>query len=401
MLWLQDAQQRVFYGVFSLLDLSKLIRLVMTNKGLKKYISNPVVGLSPFLLYIVLHALQVKEGYAIGVSLLFAIIGELIVRLTFRNRGGSVSFYISGIALSVTLITWILTSDYVERIHTYVVVCEIMVVSLFMILRASKTYVATVFFRKKSLFQKALLNEYYAAVTLIQYLLTVHVFLIIVYRQLILKDRQNNILDIVVFCIIPALILLIIGIYQVVKVSRLSSKLNREEWLPIVTEKGEVTGKIAKCVSVNMKNRFLHPVVRVALVSNSKVYLQERPDNDILSPKKLDFPFEKYMLFNHEINLAARNSIKQMIGDELNVSLRFLLKYVFENDDTKRLVFLFVAEIDDEDKVKREGKMGGKFWTVKQMEEGFADEIFSECFELEFEYLKNMVLMKSDVTLNN
>ena len=33
----------------------------------------------------------------------------------------------------------------------------------------------------------------------------------------------------------------------------------------------------------------------------------------------------------------------------------------------------------------------------KQLEEGFADEIFSECFELEFEYLKNMVLVKSDI----
>lgn len=373
----------------------------MTNKGLKKYISNPVVGLSPFLLYIVLHALQVKEEYAITVALLLAIIGEFVVRMTFKKRGFSVSFYISGIALSVTLIAWILTHQYVERIHSYIVVCEIMVVSLFMILRASKTYVATVFFRKKNFFQKALLNEYYAAVALIQYLLTIHIFVIIAYRQLIFKNIQNEVLDTIIFCVIPALILLIIGAYQIVKISRLASKLKKEEWLPIVTEKGEVTGKIAKCVSMNMKNRFLHPVVRVALISNSKVYLQERPEDDILSPKKLDFPFEKYMLFNHEINLAARNSIKQMIGDELNVSLRFLLKYVFENDDTKRLIFLFVAEVDDEDKVKREGKMDGKFWTVKQMEEAFADEIFSECFELEFEYLKNMVLMKSDIVLNN
>lgn len=372
----------------------------MTNKGLKKYISNPVVGLSPFLLYIVLHALQVGEEYAIGISLLFAIIGELIVRYTFKNKGFSVSFYVSGIALSATFVAWILTNEYVDRIHSYVVVCEIVVVSLFMILRASKTYVATVFFRKKNFFQKALLNEYYAAVTLIQYLLTIHIFMIIAYRQLIMKNVQNDVLDIVVFCVIPALILLVIGTYQVFKISKLSSKLNREEWLPIVTEKGEVTGKIAKCVSMNMKNRFLHPVVRVALISNSKVYLQERSDNDILNPKKLDHPFEKYMLFNHEINLAARNSIKQMIGNELNVSLRFLLKYVFENDDTKRLIFLFVAEIEDEDMVKRGGRMDGKFWTVKQMEEGFADEIFSECFELEFEYLKNMVLMKSDVVLN-
>lgn len=372
----------------------------MISKGLKKYISNPIIGLLPFILYIVLHALEMREEYAIAIAVLVAIGGEILVRLFYRTRGFSMSFYISGIALLITFLAWILTNEYVTKIHTYIVVCEIIIITLFMVLRASKTYVSTVFFRKKSSFQKALLAEYYASVALIQYLLTIHIFCIILYRQLIFNNHVK-VWEMIIFCVTPVVILFAIGIYQAVKVSKLASKLKKEEWLPIVTEKGEVTGKIAKCVSINMKNRFLHPIVRVALVSKAKVYLQERPVSDILSPGKLDYPFEKYMLFNHEINLAARNSIKQMIGDNINVSLRFILKYVFENDDTKRLVFLFVAEVDNEDMVKREGRMDGKFWTVKQMEDAFADEIFSECFELEFEYLKNMVLMKSDITLNN
>ena len=146
-----------------------------------------------------------------------------------------------------------------------------------------------------------------------------------------------------------------VGVYQVLKISNLVARLRKEEWIPIVTEKGEVTGKIAKNVSINMKNKFLHPVVRVALISNSKVYLQERPLNDILNPGKLDYPFEKYMLFNHEINLAARNSIRKMVGDEIDFSIKFLLKYVFENEDTRRLIFLFTANIDDEDLIKRNG----------------------------------------------
>lgn len=368
----------------------------MNSKGIKKYISNPILGLLPFVLYVILHAIQIREEFAIVSGVFFAIIGEMIVRALYKNRGFSVSFYISGIALLGTFVAWILSHQYVERMHTYVVVCEVLIICLFMLLRSSKTYVAAVFFRKKNFFQKALLNEYYASVTLVQYLLTIHVFLIILYRQLLFKNDYISILDIIIFCVLPVVILLAIGVYQIINVKQLSTKLKQEEWLPIVTEKGEVTGKIAKNVSLNMKNRFLHPIVRVALVSNSKVYLQERSVNDILSPGKLDYPFEKYMLFNHEINLAARNSIKNMLGGELHSSLKFILKYVFENDDTKRLIFLFVVEVDDEDMIKRRGKMEGKFWTVKQMEEGFADEIFSECFELEFEYLKNMVLLQSE-----
>jgi hypothetical protein len=180
----------------------------------------------------------------------------------------------------------------------------------------------------------------------------------------------------VIFAVVPVLIISSVGIYQVIKLSNLVSKLRKEEWVPIVTEKGEVTGKIAKSVSFNMKNRFMHPIVRVALISGSKVYLQERPVNDILNPGKLDYPFEKYMLFNHEINLAARNSIRMMIGNDADFSLKFVLKYVFENEDTKRLNFLFAANVDDEDSIKRTGKMNGKFWTIRQIEVSFADEFF-------------------------
>jgi len=370
----------------------------MLSRGIRKYVTNPVLGLLPFILFVILRTFDVVGGYALIASIALAIAGELVLRLYYKSKGFSVSFYITGIALLITFIVWILTHKYVEKSFTYVVVCEVCIICLFMVLRASKTYVAATFFRQKNLFQKALLNEYFDSATLIQYALTLHVFGIMLYRQFTIDANYSRTFDVVIFSVLPIFLILSVGVYQISKVSKLSSKLRREEWLPIVTEKGEVTGKIAKNVSLTMGNKFLHPIVRVALISKSKVYLQKRPPNDILNPDKLDYPFEKYMLFNHEINLAARNSIKRMVGDELSeVSIKFLLKYVFENENTRRLVFLFVAEVDDEDMIRREGNMSGKFWTIKQLEEGFADEIFSECFELEFEYLKNMVLMQTDV----
>lgn len=375
----------------------------MLSKGIRKYVSNPVIGLLPFVVFIILRALDVTVGYALITGIALSILGEAVLRLYYKSSGFSVSFYISGIALLVTFFIWVLTNDHinVHKSFTYVVVCEVCIICLFMVLRASKTYIASTFFRQKNLFQKALMNEYFDSVILIQYILTLHVFGILLYRQFTINDVYVRTFDIIIFAVLPIFFIVAVGVYQFFKISRLSSKLRKEEWLPIVTEKGEVTGKIAKSVSLNMKNKFLHPVVRVALVANSKVYLQKRPSNDILNPEKLDYPFEKYMLFNHEVNLAARNSIRKMIGDDLSdVSIKFLLKYVFENDDTRRLIFLFVAELEDEDKIRREGNMHGKFWTIKQLEEGFADEIFSECFELEFEYLKNMVLTQSDVFAN-
>lgn len=369
----------------------------MLSKGLRKHASNPVIGLFPFILFIILHTMNVKEQFALCAGFALAVFGELFFRMYYKSRAFSATFYISAISIMISLIVWLIIHPYVEKPNTYIVICEVIIICLFMLLRASKTYMAAHFFRQKNLIQKALLNEFYDSATFIQYGLTLHVFGIMLYRQFTVSSQNVHISEIIIFSIIPILIILLIGVYQVLKISNLVARLRKEEWIPIVTEKGEVTGKIAKNVSINMKNKFLHPVVRVALISNSKVYLQERPLNDILNPGKLDYPFEKYMLFNHEINLAARNSIRKMVGDEIDFSIKFLLKYVFENEDTRRLIFLFTANIDDEDLIKRNGKMNGKFWTIKQLEDGFADEIFSECFELEFEYLKNMVLVPSDI----
>lgn len=369
----------------------------MLSKGIRKYVSNPIIGLIPFILYIILHIAGVQEEIALIIALVVAIAGEFPFRLHYKSRGFSVTFYISAIALTVTLCSWLFTHKYIWKPNTYVVICEVMIVCLFMLLRISKTYIAARFFRQKNIIQKALLNEFYDSAALIQYSLTLHIFAILLYRQFTLSDAFLYSFDIVVFSVIPIIILLFIGAYQIVKIGALVSRLKKEEWIPIVTEKGEVTGKIAKSVSLNMKNKFMHPIVRVALISGSKVYLQQRPANDILSAGKLDYPFEKYMLFNHEINLAARNSIRRMVGEDIHFSMKFVLKYVFENDNTKRLNFLFAATANDEDSIRRTEKMNGKFWTIKQIEEGFADEIFSECFELEFEYLKNMVLLPTEI----
>ncbi|MDR1502762.1 MAG: hypothetical protein LBT43_09935 [Prevotella sp.] len=369
----------------------------MLGKGLRKHASNPVIGLFPFILFIILHTMNVKEQFALCAGFALAVFGELFFRMYYKSRAFSATFYISAISIIISLIVWLIIHAYVEKPNTYIVICEVIIICLFMLLRASKTYMAAHFFRQKNLIQKALLNEFYDSATFIQYGLTLHIFGIMLYRQFTVSSQNVHISEIIIFSILPILIILLVGVYQILKISNLVARLRKEEWIPIVTEKGEVTGKIAKNVSINMKNKFLHPVVRVALISNSKVYLQERPLNDILNPGKLDYPFEKYMLFNHEINLAARNSIRKMVGDEIDFSIKFLLKYVFENEDTRRLIFLFTANIDDEDLIKKNGKMNGKFWTIKQLEDAFADEIFSECFELEFEYLKNMVLVPSDI----
>lgn len=369
----------------------------MYNKTITKYISNPIIGLFPFMLYIILHTLAVREWCALLISLVFSVICEYIIRKTFQSRAFSLAYYILNASFLITFIFSLLIRD-TDRYgrNIYIVICEISIVCLYILLRISKTYIRANWLRNKSLNQKALLDRFYFSASIIQYALTIHLFSILIYKFLKTPDGNYAIFDLIIFTIAPCIFIIGLFIYEMAKVNNIWARLGKEEWLPIITPKGEVTGKIAKSVSLKMKNKFLHPVVRVALVCKGKVFLQERPENDVLSPGKLDYPFEKYILFKHDHNVAARNSIAQMLCYEDKFPLSFLLKYEFDNDNTKRLNIVYVSEIEDEDIVKRNGRIFGKFWSMKQIENSFADEIFSECFELEYEYLKNKVLIKSE-----
>jgi hypothetical protein len=186
-------------------------------------------------------------------------------------------------------------------------------------------------------------------------------------------------------------------VLQALRFRLLSKRLQGEEWLPVINECGVVQGRIAKSVSLSMKNKFLHPIVRIALIYDGMLYLKDRDKSRLLNPERLDYPFETYMKYNHNIGEAVKNAVRKEIETE-TLPVRFILKYVFENSNTKRLIFLYVAVIKSEKDFDDLSLEGGKLWTTNQIEDNIGSSVFSETFEQEFDYLKNTVLM-SDLVI--
>lgn len=365
----------------------------MLSRGIKKYLTNPIIGVLPFVLYIVLQTYFLPGQYALPIAISVTLVGEYILRRYFNSRIEGLTFYITAISLLIVTLLWIVGSDFIEKGYTDVLIGEISIVILLMAFRLAKSFLKTRLFKQRTYLEKALLNDFFLSTAILQYTLTTHIFIILVYKQ-ITERNFSPLIDHLIYVVAPIVIIIGLFVYQVFRTKFITKKLRQEEWLPIVTEKGEVTGRIAKAISKNLKNKFLHPVVRIALICDKKVYLQERDTKYILDAGKIDHPFEKYMLFRHEVKTAAHNSIKLMLGHDIEDEPQFVFKYVFENDVTKRLVFLFTIEIKDERMISRTEKMTGKFWTVKQIDQEFNDGIFSECFELEYEYLKHMILLQ-------
>lgn len=353
---------------------------------------NPGLGLLPFIVFFVIYWFTIKAEFAILGALLFTLIAEPLLRFYTKVSKIGIGFYVVFVSFLLTLIVWILLHNKVENNRLYTILPELFLVIILMVMRFFKSFLSFRFFRKHDAILKIFIHEFFDMASLVQYFFTLHIFLAIIYVNIRDNWMYNSEIDKIVFLLLPAIGVCLIIFYENIRLLRLSQKLKGETWLPIVTNKGEVTGKITKNISVKMKNKFLHPVVRVALVHNGELYLQNRDPNAVLDPLALDHPFEKYVKFKHEIDEAARNSIVQMIGKDL--PFNFLLKYTFENDNTKRLIFLYVTRIHDESELQAMTSLHGKFWTMRQIEDDFDDATkFSECFQLEYEYLKNTVLI--------
>lgn len=353
------------------------------SKGIQKILRNPAIGLIYLLVFSLLVG-QTDVRLATGIALLLSIVGRFLIKKHSRSIH-TISVITFAIALPLSFFVFPKLSD----IAVFVFVEVIFVLALFSMYVFSPGILLRQA-RNKNPLTKNYLAESFRVSLHSQYGLTIHLLIISLYFSFISAGNQSA--DHLVVVLSCQLTLITIYVLESIRLKILDKKLIEEEWLPVVTEQGNVTGKVAKSVTKDLKNKFMHPVVRVALIYKGCIYLKNRGQGRLLNPGMLDYPFEKYMHFNHEIDEAVHNSIRKECGSD-DLPLRFLLKYIFENDTTKRLIFLFVSEIEDDNIFNQLHLSDGKLWTEAQIEDNLGANIFSECFELEFEYLKNTTLL--------
>lgn len=350
---------------------------------IQRILRNPAMGLLPILVFSFLVGF-VNNHVSLAIGLGLSTLGSLIIKKPSRMIYG-----VSAIAFAISLaFSFIIPGDF-DRFRTFAFV-EIFFVLSLIVMRLSRAKIIVRLTKNNNPLIKNYWAESFRVAFQSQYGLSIHLLIVLLY--FIFESVNSSVFDRFGIILVAQIIIGIIIVGETIRLHILDKKLYKEEWLPVVTEKGDVTGRIAKSVTKDMKNRFMHPVVRVALIYKGRIYLKNRDESRLLNPGMLDYPFEKYMQYDHDIDEAVHNSIRKECGAH-NIPLRFLLKYIFENTTTKRLIYLYVSVIEDEETFNRIHLQGGKLWTEAQIEDNMGEGVFSECFELEFEYLKNTVLM--------
>lgn len=355
-----------------------------TDSFIKRILSNPAMGLIPYLIFSILIG-QIDTLYAFAVGF-----GLSVAPLLFRVRKEMRVIYdISAWSFLIATLGLLLLVPDLNPQHSFIL-AEISFVFSLMIFRLSRKSLIKRAGRKQKAGKKFNLYESFQVAFQAQYALTFHLIVILGFQVFFVAHYP--VVDIVLVLSLFQAILGSLIVLEALRLRMLNKRLQAEEWLPVINESGVVQGKIARSVSVNLKNRFLHPLVRVALIYDGKLYLKNRDETRLLDPEKLDYPFEKYMQYKHNIEETIKNTIRKEVKTD-KLPVRFLLKYVFENENTKRLIFLYVSIITSEEVFNSLVLENGKLWTTNQIEENLGSKVFSECFELEYEYLKNTVLM--------
>ncbi|MFZ4581783.1 MAG: NUDIX domain-containing protein [Paludibacter sp.] len=182
-------------------------------------------------------------------------------------------------------------------------------------------------------------------------------------------------------------VLLFLICFEFIRVTLIRVRLFKEEWWPIVTKTGKVIGSIQSNESRNNPTEFMHPIIRVILIKDSKIFLQKHSNNDILYPNLWDVALSNHVKMSETVEQCIdRTSYENYRVKDLKPLL--LSKYAHKNEFESNFIYLFlvckldIIEINDTliDSVK--------WWTIQQIEDNLKSGIFTENFVTEFETLK-------------
>lgn len=190
----------------------------------------------------------------------------------------------------------------------------------------------------------------------------------------------------------PALFALDILLNQVI-INFVNRVIKKEEIIPIVTEQGNVVGSRLKVEAHTYKNTYINPIIRIALVCNGMLLLCARKSICVADKNKMDIPFESYVQYGEKAEECVNRLMAEAFPNGTTIQPRFSIKHHFKNEDTNRLVYLYIAYVEDEKLLLEFSLPNSKLWTFHQIEENIGKNFFSQCFEVEYEHLKESVLI--------
>jgi isopentenyldiphosphate isomerase/intracellular septation protein A len=176
-------------------------------------------------------------------------------------------------------------------------------------------------------------------------------------------------------------------IWELIAAKIKQKKYAKEEWVPLVDEKGSITGQAPRS-QVHNGSMLLHPVVHLHVFDNQKnILLQKRPLSKQIQPGKWDTAVGGHISAGETLEKALEKEASEEIGLK-NFSAKLVKVYKWESEVEAELVYLFVTNSFQNLKKADEEVEEIRFWTRQQIEKEIGVGVFTPNFEHEFSLLK-------------
>lgn len=364
----------------------------MLSKRISKLLYNPVIGISPLLLFSVLIIFRMVES-AMLISVFFC---TLMVVFSLWLAGRRV-YQLLIITSLFTLLFFESLTLFLSPVIVYkysMVLMEAIFICCLAVMKMLEGRMHKFVDNNLKISLKISVNPalqiYFFVSKLLLIFLPIHLVLLLIYKLLFLSFEGE--LGLFLLRSLFPLLIIFIGVVEYLNLKWMGKQYKEERFVPVVDDNSRVVGHIALSESLAHSNKFMHPLVRVLLKYDGKLYLKERPRDYPFEPCTVCLPLEDYVNYGENVEEAVKRLLHKHFG-KVRLNPRFILKYEHETADRKTLNYLYLLSLDNDKLLKTKDMKGGKLWTEKQIVDNLHKKYFSNAFETEFEYIQSTILL--------
>lgn len=193
------------------------------------------------------------------------------------------------------------------------------------------------------------------------------------------------------FRFFPPVVFLISILFNQYGIRFFNKLMERNAFVPIVNTKGDVIGRQLAADVIREKSSHMHPVIRIAISYKDMLFLAPRSQQAIIERGKTDIPMETYLLYGETLEAGVKRLMQYYFPNMGKQNVQFNAMYNFENNETNRLIYLFLLEVTDESYLHEKTFKESKLWTPLQIKYNLGKNFFSSCFEHEYEHLREVI----------
>lgn len=355
---------------------------------------NTSMGFIPILVSIALGEL-ISQDIAIYIGAAIGIIELLRHTILKRRRMPNFILYASTGVLILFSLGTLLPADIIPE-GQFPITIEIALMIVLAILYGMRRTILLHFSEEKTTCPRFMSQGAEASIVSMRMALLLGILHLIIIGIVVLFSAPdiNPGVGFIVLHLFPFLIFLTCIILNYYAIKYFNHLMQHVEYLPIVNNKGDVIGKTISTEVIKGRKDILYPVIRVAVVTHGMLFLCQRPEKCLVDGGKVDLPAETILHYGETLPEALERVLPTTLSNAEPAEAHFSLMHEFENDVTRQLIYLYIYEVEDDSVLCSSRYPGSKLWTFEQIKDNLGKNYFADCFEEEFEHLKEVIYIR-------